>query len=330
MSRNFVTCVFGIVLATSAVLIAHADGAVDDVRRKLSAMGYNEGFDSDAGRIVGIGVAYSPKGLGIKTVEELPWKMFVDAVRSAHAKALRNICRDITSDMSAERTLQIQNVNGVDRQILSKTYALRTSGRPMGARTIARSWKLNGNELEVAVAIFWSETLEREMLDALLNPKAVDELELEEWAKSADFVSLLGDGIWRGRNGAVCFVGVGAAEAKSTASVAISSAMRAARRNSQKCVIYSLMGNLLASEKLVKTTTDNDNVNESNKMSSENYEYEILRRAKGMMMPGFRHVHEASGLRFVSNGGKIYWCISAFSAADASAQIHQLLGKSVK
>lgn len=291
-------------LALVCLPIAAGTPARDEVVARLKAQGLSEGYDLATGRIVGIGCAFQKVVAGA-TLSDLDVGTYVGLVRTAKAKACLEISKCISSEMSADRRLEVRSCGNFGSRIVSRIIALRTSSHPLGRRVVAKTSALVGNEVEVCYAVVWSLEEEARAAKAYLTPERLDWQTLEAWAAGAEVGAAFGDGVWWDGKGNACFIGIGIAAIKGSRSVALKSSMTVAQQNAKHELLSSFLEAVGGTETL-----------ESSGRNSS-YSHEISRRFSQMALPHVREVHTGFAKDFIHPGRTVCYSVYAWSPVES-------------
>ena len=302
---------------------ADSDSALRDVRDRIAELGLVEEFNTATEEIVGVGSASA-------SVDENDcertgfFETSIKLFAVARSKAAAEISKVLSTNLSASRVLGQISRPGLRYRALASVVKVRTEGRPIGCKVIARSVKKHDGKIQVSVALKWSLKMEEDTVRSFVQPQFIDEEDLRNWAENNDMILNVGPYLWSDDKGRVCFMGIGVCEIKREDSANVKNGMRIAcaraRRYLAQCFLESLSAEETVCKKPIAKITGGDVV--LSDIPSNTVDINSI--VKGVM-PGIKSIYCCVGGRSPFTGKRLCVSVYALSVESAMPEIQKCL-----
>lgn len=227
--------------------------AADAVRTWLAKNGIQEGYDAERERFVIVDDSQrelaSLDGPDFFKVRE---QMGLVAVFSAK----RELIEGLAMTMSSEDSVELKS-DGKETEQTTKSVIDIFSRRILhGCTVLHTAESYEDGVYQVAVAVAWSEKLEKAACAALAGnrPKTTpeqDEAEWSTWAERTDFARRIGPAQFTDSHGVYRYAGVGCVDVEGKKGKEMLSAKKAAEEKAKQALVYSLWADTVAHDHAV-------------------------------------------------------------------------------
>ena len=309
--------IFGFLLALYISITAVAEnerpqnaalGTVDaekEVRNELKKKGWPEGFDKAHCRIVIVGSCQREiNDLKAPDFFKTRSSMIRLAVFSAKREIVQTICLTVFAADSVDVVARGENVE----QITTSVFEAFSKRPVFGCNVVSFAESYSDGIYEVAVAVEWSEELEKKAKSCLENhvavpPAAENDKVWNDWAGKADFSKMADCVSFVDDKGVVRFAGLGFAVLEGKKGKEVAQLKKNAKLEAQQNLAYALYSDLETYDKA--KTILSEKIADGKELSEATEDF--LFRVTTSCNKFFTHRSVYSGkIRHVVSGGEVY------------------------
>ncbi len=260
-----------------------ASGAEEAVRAFLAKNGIQEGYDTGKNRFVFVGDC-------AREIPDLAAPDFIKARELSFLVALLSAKREligaIERRISVEDSVSVEEKDGTTSQTAKSIIDIFSKRLVRGCTVLRAEESWEDGIYHTAVAIAWSEKLEKAAVDALSGngseaSEQKNDVEWDNWAKRTDFASRIGPAQFTDANGVYRYAGIGCADIEGKTGKALLGAMKVAEKKAEQSLVYSLWADTEAHDRAVTIVSERASADGEETEAIEDFVSKISQKCAG-------------------------------------------------